>query len=55
MESYHNAVTGKYTRVTLERRVLDRPLASVSLVNMREEYAEDGPDVVISRALAGGD
>ena len=33
-------------RATLERRVLDRPLAAVRLVNMREEYAEQGPDVV---------
>ena len=52
MESYQNAASGKYTRVTLERRVLDRPLAAVRLVNMRAEYAEEGPDVVISRDLA---
>ena len=52
MESYQNAASGKYTRVTLERRVLDRPLAAVRLVNMRTEYAEEGPDVVISRDLA---
>jgi primosomal protein N' (replication factor Y) len=52
MESYRHAVSGKYAKVTLERRVLDRPLASVRLVNMREEYADLGPDVVISRALA---
>ena len=52
MESYQNAASGKYALVTLERRVLDRPLAAVRLVNMREEYAEVGPDVVISRALA---
>ena len=52
MESYQNAVTGKYARVTLERRVLDRPLAAVRLVNMRTEYADEGPDVVISRDLA---
>ena len=52
MESYQNAALGKYTRVTLERRVLDRPLAAVRLVNMRAEYAEGGPDVVISRELA---
>ena len=45
MESYQNAATGKYARVTLERRVLDRPLASVRIVNMREEYADEGPDV----------
>ena len=52
MESYQHAESGKYVRVVLARRVLDRPLASVRVVNMRDEYAEDGPDVVISRALA---
>ena len=52
METYQNAATGKYASVSLERRVLDRPLATVRLVNMRDEYAEDGPDVVISRQMA---
>ena len=52
MESYQNAVSGKYARATLERRILDRPLAAVRVVNMREEYAEQGPEVVISRDLA---
>ncbi len=52
MESYQNAAAGKYVRITLERRVLDRPLASVRVVNMRTEYADQGPDVVISRDLA---
>ena len=52
METYQNAATGKYVSVTLERRVLDRSLAAVRLVNMRDEYAEDGPDVVISRPMA---
>jgi primosomal protein N' (replication factor Y) len=51
MESYHNAVTGKYERVVLEQRVLGRPLAAVTIVDMREEYAAGGPDVVLSRAL----
>ncbi len=52
MESYQNAAGGKYARITLEKRVLDRPLASVRLVNMRQEYADEGPDIVISRDLA---
>ena len=52
METYQNTVSGKYVRIALERRVLDRPLAGVRLVNMREEYAEEGPDVVVSRELA---
>jgi primosomal protein N' (replication factor Y) len=51
MESYHNAMNGRYERVILERRVLDRPLAAVSVVDMREEYAVEGPEAVISRAL----
>jgi primosomal protein N' (replication factor Y) len=54
MESYHNAVTGKYERVVLERRVLDRPLASVTVVDMREEYAAEGPEVILGRAMRDG-
>jgi len=51
MESYHNATTGRYERIVLEKRVLDRPLATVTVVDMREEYAAAGPDVILSRAL----
>ncbi len=51
METYHNALSGKFERITLERRVHSRPLASVRIVDMREEYAAEGPDVIVSRAL----
>lgn len=51
IETYYRAMTGKYERIVLERRVLDRPLAAVSVVDMREEFAADGPDVVLSRTL----
>ncbi len=51
MESYQNARNGRYTLVTLDRRVLDRPLAEVRIVDMREEYAAAGPDVILSRTL----
>jgi primosomal protein N' (replication factor Y) len=51
MESYYNATRGRYERIVLERRVLDRPLANVRIVDMREEYADRGPDAVLSRAL----
>lgn len=51
METYHRAMQGKYDRVTLTRRVHDRPLASVTVVDMREEYAAAGPDVIVSRVL----
>ncbi len=54
MESYHNARQGRYTLIALERRVLDRPMASVTIVDMREEYASGGPDVILSRPLTEG-
>ncbi|MYI74621.1 MAG: primosomal protein N' [Acidobacteria bacterium] len=51
METYHNAATGRYERIVLRKRVFDRPLPSVSVVDMRDEVAEHGPDVVLSTAL----
>ena len=51
LESRQNAATGRYARVVLEKRVQDRPLASVSVVDMRLEYAEFGPDVILSGRL----
>jgi primosomal protein N' (replication factor Y) len=51
IESYANALDGKYTLVTMEKRVLDRPLANVEVINMREEMAREGLDVVLSRPL----
>jgi primosomal protein N' (replication factor Y) (superfamily II helicase) len=51
MESYQNAQNGRYTLITLDRRVLDRPLAEVRIVDMREEYAAAGPDVILSHVL----
>jgi primosomal protein N' (replication factor Y) len=51
MESFHNAQTGRYRLLTLERRVLDRPMASVRIVDMRQEFAASGPDVVLSGPL----
>jgi primosomal protein N' (replication factor Y) len=52
LESYHNALAGKYTLITLSRRVLDRPMAGVRVVDMRQEYAERGPEVIVSAPLA---
>jgi len=51
LESYTNALDGRYSLVTLHRRVLDRPMAEVQVVNMRHEIAEAGAEVVLSRAL----
>ena len=51
MESYFNAQNGRYALIALERRVLDRPMADVRIIDMREEFAASGPDVILSRAL----
>ncbi len=52
MESYINARRSRYALIRLTRRVLDRRLAAVRIVNMREEYADAGPAIILSRALA---
>src|SRR5205807_6333142 len=46
IESYFNAVSGRYERVVREKRVVERPVACVRVVCMREEFAAEGPDVV---------
>jgi primosomal protein N' (replication factor Y) len=51
MESFRNAESAKYNRVTLMTRVEERPLPNVEIVNMREEYVAEGKQVLISRRL----
>ncbi len=51
LESAANVEAGRYERIELRQRIFDRPLASVQVVDMRQEYASRGPDVIISTAL----
>ena len=51
LESNSHASSGRYRRLTLSRRVGRRPLPTVRIVDMREEFAAHGPEVVLSRAL----
>ncbi|HTL01379.1 MAG TPA: primosomal protein N' [Vicinamibacterales bacterium] len=51
LESGQNAATGRYERVLMRRRVHDRALATVEIVDMRQEYAAAGPDVILSERL----
>jgi len=51
MESFHNAESKKYTYIGLTARVEDRALPAVEIVNMREEYAAEGKQVVFARRL----
>jgi primosomal protein N' (replication factor Y) len=51
LESATHAKSGRYDLVTLTRRIHDRPLAAVRIVNMRDEFAENGADVILSQPL----
>lgn len=51
MESAANADAGRYTLVRMTRRVLDRPLASVRVVDMRREVAAAGTETALSTPL----
>jgi primosomal protein N' (replication factor Y) len=51
LESAANAEAGRYDRLAITRRVLDRPLATVRIVDMRQEYAARGADVTFSAPL----
>ncbi len=51
LESWHNAERGKYVRIELRDRVMNRPLPEVELIDMRREFQESGRDELFSRAL----
>jgi primosomal protein N' (replication factor Y) len=51
VESFHHAKQGRYTLLPLGGRVEDRPLPSVRLVDMREEYREAGSVTPLSAPL----
>lgn len=54
MESYHNATVGRYERIVLAQRVLQRPLPTVQIVDMRTEMATQGADAILSQPLMEG-
>ncbi len=51
LESWANAEKGRYTRVELRERVMERPLPAVELVDMRQEFRETGQEQIFSRKL----
>ena len=42
LESWQNAERGKYERIEMQDRVMNRPLPEVELVDMRREFQGDG-------------
>ncbi|HWW98123.1 MAG TPA: primosomal protein N' [Edaphobacter sp.] len=51
LESWANADKGRYARVELRERVMERPLPAVELVDMRAEFRETGQEHIFSRKL----
>jgi primosomal protein N' (replication factor Y) len=51
LESWQNSVQGKYTRIELRDRVMNRPLPEMELIDMRREFQETGREQLFSRAL----
>jgi len=54
METYHHARNGKYELLTLASRVADRALASVEVVDLREDFQQTHQTSPISAALHAG-
>ena len=46
-----NGVQGKYTRIAMSERVMNRPLPEVELIDMRREFQETGKEQLFSRSL----
>ena len=51
LESWQNSVQGKYTRIEMNDRVMNRPLPEVELIDMRLEFQQTGQEQLFSRSL----
>ncbi len=51
LESWQNSAQGKYTRIEMNDRVMNRPLPEVELVDMRKEFQETGREQLFARSL----
>lgn len=54
LETFHNAMNGKYELLTLASRVAERSLASVEIIDLREEFQRTKKTSPISAALRVG-
>jgi primosomal protein N' (replication factor Y) len=54
LETYHHAQSGKYELLTLASRVEQRAMASVEIVDLREDFAKTHQTSPISAALHAG-
>jgi primosomal protein N' (replication factor Y) len=51
LESWANSERGRYARIEMLTRVMDRPLPTVELVDMRVEFKQTGKEEIFSRQL----
>ena len=51
LESWANCDKGRYTRIQMLTRVMDRPLPAVQLIDMRTEFKETAREEIFSRQL----
>jgi primosomal protein N' (replication factor Y) len=51
LESWANSERGRYARIEMLTRVMDRPLPAVELIDMRTEFRETGKEEIFSRPL----
>ena len=56
LESWQNSIAqngrqGKYARIEIRERVMNRPLPEVELIDMRQEFQQTAKDDLFSRAL----
>lgn len=51
LESWQNSAQGKYRRIELRERVMNRPLPEVELIDMRSEFQQTGQESLFSRSL----
>ena len=51
LESWANSVRGRYQRIEMLTRVMNRPLPVVELLDMRTEFKETGKEDIFSRQL----
>jgi primosomal protein N' (replication factor Y) len=54
LETYYNAVNGKYRLLELPERIEKRPLPQVEILDMREEFQRTRKDEPLSRKLVEG-
>ncbi len=55
LESRFNAQPGKYTLLEIPDRIAERPMPTVQVIDMRQEFLETRKHAIFSRALHRGD